>query len=54
MPWLGIEQGRLGRIQTLYHVTLKAGSYSKAVQVLINYALPHIPPTFLDSSLKLN
>ena len=34
--------------QTLYHVTVKAGSYSKAVQLLIYYSLLHIPLSFLD------
>ena len=38
----GSNPGHLVRNQTLYHVALKVCSYSKAVQVLINYALPHM------------
>ena len=33
--------GRRVQNQTLYHVAVKASSYREAVQVLINYALPH-------------
>ena len=37
---LGIKPRLPGRNQTPHHVTVKAGSYRNAVQVLINYVLP--------------
>ena len=45
----GSNPGRRIRNQTLYDVTVKAGLYSKTVQELINYSLPHIPTAFFDS-----
>ena len=40
-PCWGWNPGPLGQNQSLYQVTVKVGSYSEAVQVLINYSLPH-------------
>ena len=45
MPQSGIEPRPLG-LKSVYHIAVKAGSYGVAVQVLINYTLPHIPPPF--------
>ena len=50
--WLGVNPRPPRPIR---HSTMSlyiAGSYSEAVQGSINYALPHFPPPFLDSSLE--
>ena len=50
----GSNPGRWVRNQTLYHMAINAGLYSKAVQALIYLALLHIHSPFLDSSSNLS